>query len=416
MLKRKLEFKTATLLDEQFDYPHKAYPTIHVVGTDGKGSTSNMISSILIDAGYKVGMFNTPGIKSRNDTIKINGIPIPKKEVEKLKKDVENICDKHNIPIVRWVNVYTVIAFLYFKKENVDIAVIEACKGGATDPTNVIQPIFSLITNITPDHLEVFNNDFITYANEKAGVIKPNIPTYVSETPKDEKIKDILIKKANECQTSLAFMDEEENNLIIKQYGDGKYLTKFGEFSMSLGGDYQYHNLNLVLNAIQKLRLQGYNISDNNIINGLNHIYENTGLCGRWQVLQNEPKVILDMCHTVDSFKKVIPQLLNTKYNKLHIILGLYENRDVEAIIKMFPDDENIEYYFPKTTIKRLAQPNRLMNASKWMRKSNRHISTFVSRTITSLMHKCDKNDVIFVGGNGEYVNIVNNAIIKKYE
>lgn len=408
MIKRILEFQTATLLDEQFDYPHKAYPTIHVVGTDGKGSTSNMISSILIDAGYKVGMFNTPGIKGRNDTIKINGKAIPKEELDILKAEVENICNEHNIPIVRWVNVHTVIAFLYFKKENVDIAVIEACKGGATDPTNVIQPLFSLITNITPDHLEVFGNDFMTYVNEKAGVIKPNIPTYVSETPKDEKVKNVLIEKAVECQTSLTFVDEEENNFIIKQYGDGKYLTKFGEFSMSLGGDYQYHNLNFALNAIQKLRLQGYNISDNNIISGLNHIYENTGLCGRWQVLQNEPKVILDMCHTVDSFKKVIPQLLNSNYNKLHIILGLYENRDVESIIKMFPDDENIEYYFPKTMIRRLARPERLMKASNWMKKSKRHISTFISQTISSLSQNCNENDIIFAGGNGEYVDILN--------
>jgi dihydrofolate synthase/folylpolyglutamate synthase len=178
MEKRKMEFNTAVLLDKQFNHPHTSYPVIHVAGTDGKGSTSSMIASILIEAGYKVGTFNTPGIHGRRSTIRINGEVIQKNKIKRIIRKINTVAKKNNIPIIRWVNIYAEAAFLYFKNEHVDIAVVEVCKGGQTDPTNVVNPIISVLTNITPDHLDVFNNDFMTYANEKVGVIK-NMSLYM---------------------------------------------------------------------------------------------------------------------------------------------------------------------------------------------------------------------------------------------
>lgn len=387
--------------------PYKNYPIVHIGGTDGKGSTSNMIASILTEAGYKVGTFNTPSTSHSRFCIKINGVPMSLKRSNEIASRIESLGYNRILRVPR--------AFTYFDEEKVDIAVIETTLGSKSCPTNIVTPIVSVLTNITKEHLELFNNDFIKYAKDKIEIIKPNIPIFISEKPEDERILNMIIVKANECNAPLTFADDSSNRLILEHIEDGKYVTKFGNISMCLGGEYQYNNLNTALNVIEELRKQGYNISDNHIVNGLNHIYENTTFCGRWQIMQEKPLVILDGCHTANAWSKVIPQLLKKKYNKLYIVSRFKGDKDVDNIIKNFKDDENIEYWFPKSRTDEFMPPELLMKKTEWMTKSKRVDSNkLITATLSDILLNANENDIIFIGGTLMHVHAINMYFKKK--
>jgi dihydrofolate synthase/folylpolyglutamate synthase len=298
----------------------------------------------------------------------------------------------------------------------VDIAVFETDLGAATDSTGVITPIVSLLTNITPDHLHLFNNDFLKYAEEKVGVIKPNIPIYVGETPTDENVKNILFNKVKECNSKLILTDLAENNLIYEQYGLGSYDSKFGKFTTSLSGDYQKHNINLVLNVINELRLQGYNISDENVILGLQNLYKNTKLCGRWQILNKEPRIILDCGHNINAWEKIINQLKKMEYKHLYVISQMCHDKDIDGITKLLLDKENITYIFPSSPIKRLIEPRKLIYKTKWMKKSKRYTAKSIVSTLNKLSNNVVKDDVILICGTCKNIHQVIQCIndIKK--
>ena len=422
-MNREKRFKNVEILDIYLNKPHRNYPIIHVTGTDGKGSTSSMIASILIEAGYKVGTYNTPSMGNRCNIIKINGTPISLKKLNQLSNNIEKCVLNNNLYYVVqknnkiFINGRTIESgFLYFKEENVDIAVIEAEIGAATDNTGLVNPIVSVLTNITSDHLEEFNNDYILYAQEKAGIIKQNTSCLVGETPTNDDAFNILKDKAKKYNASLTFTDKKENNLIIEYLGNGHYNTKFGEFTMSLGGDYQYNNLNLVLNTILELRKQGYTISDEDIVNGLEKIYENTKFFGRWQTLNKKPKIILDCCHTIDAWNKVLCQISKMNYNKLHIIYQASKDKPLKEIISLFPDKENVEYWFPKPTSKTLEAPEKIMDIANLINHSKKHITENLIDTIKMLLNEMGEDDVIFIGGtckNGRRVIDSIDEIIK---
>lgn len=371
---------------------YEDYPIIHVGGTDGKGSTSNMIASILIEAGYKVGTFNTPPIGHSRNCIKINGTSMSLERSNKIAKVVMSFGYSKYLRVPR--------AFTYFSEEKVDIAVIETTIGSHSCPTNIVQPIVSVLTNITAEHLNLFDNDFVKYANDKIDIIKPNTPIFIGETPVNSSIKDMIIKKAEECNAPLIFTDNLDYNFILKHIGDGKYVTKFGDISMCLGGDYQYNNLNITLNVIEELRKQDYNITDEHIVNGLNHIYENTGFCGRWQLMQEKPLVILDGCHTPYAWSKVIPQLLEKDFNRLYIISNFKNDKDIDGVLRYFPDEENIEYWFPISKNKELMPSEVIMDKSNWMTKAKRYApNKLINETLTEVLSVAGENDIIFIGG-----------------
>jgi dihydrofolate synthase/folylpolyglutamate synthase len=399
--------ETSSKIDPIFNYPHKKYPIVHVTGTNGKGSTTSMIASILIEAGYKVGTFNTPCIAEERDITKINGIPVPLNKHKQIYNKIYKTARENNIKDIFLSTVRAESAFLYFEENNVDIAVIEADLGAANDSTGIITPIVSLLTNITADHLNLFNNDIIYYAHEKAGVIKNNIPVYIGETPKDEQIKQILIDKANECNSPLTWTDKPENNLIIDYKGEGNYNTIFGDISMCLGGDYQKENLNLVLNAIQELRKQGYNITNENIIEGLQKIYENTRFFGRWHILHKNPKVILDCGHNVDAWEKITKQLSTMKYNKLQVVLQMCKDKDVDTVAKLLPDKENISYWFPIPHAQRLIKPEGLMEKTNWMVKSQRYAGEELLDVVKTLINNANEDDIILICGTCKIINKV---------
>ena len=365
-----------------------------------------MLSSILTESGYNVGLFTSPPITKHNDMIKINGIIIPDSEYIAIKNEVietkERLFGKAEVGklMLPWGGVDAMIAFIYFKRQKVDIAVIEGTTGIGTCPTGICQPILSLLTNITNEQVHLFGGDILELAKDKAEIIKPSTPIFVSETPSNEDIKNIILKKAHDCESPLLFTDEKVNNLIIKRHGMGAYETVFGKVSMSLGGDYQDKNLNLVLNAVLELRKQGFSIPDLGIINGLKNIQQNTGLFGRFQILRRNPLVILDACHTIAAWEKVMPQLMNLKYNHLHMIYQACKNKPLDEIIKLFPDSEKITYHFPKYKKKRLATPEFLEGKFKHFCLSKCHKRGYLSGFLKKLIKKAKKNDVIFIGGS----------------
>lgn len=403
----KRPFATSQKIDKILNYPHKNYPIVHVTGTNGKGSVSNMIASILIEAGYKVGTFNTPCIFDETDITKINGKPISLEKHRELSKIIDDVVKDNRIKPMFISSKRAELSFMYFNENNVDIAVVEADLGAANDSTGIITPIVSLLTNITEEHLNLFSNNYLEYVHEKVGIIKPNIPIYVSETPHKEEAKEILFNKAKECNAPLTLCDDSKYNLILEYYGDGVYNTIFGEVSMTLGGDYQKENLNLVLNAIQELRKQNYTISNDNIINGLNKIYENTMFCGRWQFISKKPRIILDCCHNVDAWEKVLKQISNMEYEHLHMIIETCKDKDVDNITKMFPDSENISYWFPIPRAERLIKTEELMEKTDWMIKSKRSHGFSIEKIIEDLNISINENDAIIICGTCKIINRV---------
>jgi dihydrofolate synthase/folylpolyglutamate synthase len=218
----------------------------------------------------------------------------------------------------------------------------------------------------------------------------------------------LIYQKSKDCNAPLIYTDNENNNFIIEQLGNGKYKTKFGDISMSLCGDYQYYNLNLALNVIQELKIKGYHIENEHIISGINSIYENTGFCGRWQILNETPLVILDAGHTYEAWKTVIPQLLKLNYNKLYIVSTIYTNRDANKITEMYPDDENIEYLFPMSYTNILRTPQELLNATMWMKKSKRHETKHITKILKPLLKNSKQDDVIFIMGSTVHIGTIN--------
>lgn len=417
VIRRRKRFDRFKLIDINMGFPHKSYPIIQVTGTDGKGSTSSMLSSILTESGYNVGLFTSPPISKRNDMIKINGIIIPDSEYNAIKNEIieikQSIFGKVESESLKlpYGSLDAMTAFIYFKRQKVDIAVIEGTTGIGTCPTGICQPILSLLTNITNEQVSIFGGDILELAKDKAEIIKPFTPIIVSETPSNEDIKNIILKKAHDCKSPLLFTDEKVNNLIIKRHGMGAYETVLGEVSMSLGGDYQEKNLNLVLNAVLELRKQGFLIPDFGIINGLKNIQQNTGLMGRFQILRTTPLVILDACHTIAAWEKVIPQLMNLKYNHLHIIYQVCKDKPIDEIIKLFPDSKKITYHFPKYKKNRFATPEFLEGKFKHLCLSKCHKRGYLSSFLEKLIRKAKKNDVIFIGGSCYSIKHVNEIL-----
>lgn len=399
--------KASREIDPLLGYPHKSYPIVHVTGTNGKGSVSNMIASILIEAGYKVGTFNTPGIVGELDITKVNGVPISALRHYELKRKIKKVEEDNNVKDLLLSTRRAELSFLYFKESNVDIAVIETDLGAENDSTCVVTPIVSLITNITEDHLNLFNHDILEYAKEKAGIIKPNTPVYMAESPINRDIKNILQQKADSCNTKLIFTDQD--NLILDCLGDGCYNTKFGKCVLSLKGDYQKSNLNLVLHSIIELRKQGYKISDRDVIEGLNNIYKNTKFCGRWCFIHEKPRVILDCGHNLDAWEKVVDQINSMRYNKLHIVIQICKDKNVDAITKILPDNDKITYWFPTPEFKRLIAPEKLMEKTEWMKKSNRNQGIGLERVIMDLVRGSNEDDVVLICGTCKILNMINN-------
>lgn len=372
----KEDLSNTILLANHLKNPENKFKSIHVAGTNGKGSTSHMIASILQDAGYKVGLYTSPHLKDFRERIKINGKCISKQFVTQFIKRNKSFFEANALSFFEMT---VGLAFDYFAKQNIDIAIIEVGLGGRLDSTNIIIPEVSVITNIGLDHTRFLGNTIQEIAKEKGGIIKPNIPVVIGEAQKDT--SPIFIGIARVQQSPICFADQ-----LIKD-----------NFESDLKGNYQKHNIKTAIQTIYELKKKHFDISDNAIKTGLLSVVKNTGLKGRWQVLQNNPKIICDIAHNKEGLLYVMKQLKEESYNRLHMVLGMVNDKNLKTIIDLFP--KKATYYFCKPNVLRGLDETVLMDSfTKKGYKGSAYGSVAVA--LKNAKNNANKNDLIYVGGS----------------
>lgn len=383
------------ILDEHFGHPHRKFKTVHIAGTNGKGSCSHTIAAVLQSAGYKVGLYTSPHLIDFRERIRINGIPVPKKFV------IDFVAKERHFfePLhPSFFELTTAMAFNYFAEEKVDIAIIEVGLGGRLDCTNIICPEISIITNISFDHVQLLGNTLEKIAVEKAGIIKQNTPIVIGETTDETRY--VFEEKAKQMHAPIFFA--EEQNWIASSYindeGERIYQTKeFHKLTGELGGLCQIKNTATILTALQLLKKIGYSIHEEAVRNGFAHVCQLTGLMGRWQKLYDSPTLICDTGHNVGGIHYIIEQLSMQKYNKLHIVIGMVNDKDIRSVLTMLPKDAT--YYFTKAKVKRALNENVLKQLAE---EVELHGDTYpsVERAVEAALNRASENDLIFVGGS----------------
>lgn len=358
--------------------PHKKIRTIHVAGTNGKGSTSHILASILQEAGYTVGLYTSPHLKDFRERIKINGEPISKKSVVKfVEKNKEHLLDIKP-SFFEWT---VALAFHHFAKKKVDIAVIETGLGGRLDSTNIITPEVSVITNIGMDHSAILGDTLTKIAQEKAGIIKENVPVIIGET--QQEVKQVFIDKAKLLNAPLFFADE---------------FPEEKEYQTDLKGSYQKKNINTAIQTIGVLKNSGWKIGKKKIALGVSNVLANTNLMGRWQIIQKKPTVIFDVAHNTAGFNEALLALQKHQYRKLRIVLALSKDKDRESIYKLLPKEAR--YYFTKGENNRLVKAIELRYEAVMFGLRGKHYETPHEALNTALLKSKKKDLVLVIGSN----------------
>jgi len=379
--------------------PQNKFKSIHIAGTNGKGSVSHFIASVLQSAGMKVGLFTSPHLKDFRERIKINGKEITEEYVtdfvEKYKNDFEKIKPS-------FFEMSFGMASEYFSSENVDIAILETGLGGRLDSTNIITPEISIITNISFDHTNLLGKTIFEIANEKVGIIKNSIPVVIGETQKET--KNIFIEKADLCKTKIYFADEffkitsshfENNFLFIDVQRTSSNETK--KYKSELTGKYQLKNIVTALKSVEVLKEKGFNISEKNISEGFANVVKNTKLLGRWQVISQNPLTICDVAHNIAGIKEAFENIKQNKFDELHIVFGFVSDKEVDDILKLLPREAN--YYFCKANIPRALNEIELREkASNFGLKGNSFKT--VKDALEVAKQNAKQNDLIFICGS----------------
>ena len=355
------------------NFPENKFKSIHVAGTNGKGSTSHMLASILQEAGYKVGLYTSPHLKNFTERIRSNGTEIPKQKVASFITKNKDFLEAQKLSFFEMT---VGLAFDYFASEKVDIAIVEVGLGGRLDSTNIITPELSVITNIGLDHTQFLGETLPEIAFEKAGIIKHKIPVIIGE--EQAAVKQVFLKKA-----------EAENAPIY--FASDTVKT----FKTDLLGNYQQRNLKTAVGAIKLLK--GFQVSEQNIENGLLNVVKNTNLKGRWQVLQENPKVICDTAHNKEGLEMVLQQLKKEAFKKLHIVLGFVSDKKLEDVLPLFPN--NASYYFCKPDIPRGLSAAVLQEKAIPFNLSGKKY-TSVKEALNSALLNASQQDIIYVGGS----------------
>jgi dihydrofolate synthase/folylpolyglutamate synthase len=363
-------------LAEHLQFPEKKFKSVHVAGTNGKGSASHMLASILQEAGYKVGLYTSPHLKDFRERIKINGQVVKKQFVMDFIKRNKSFLESNSLSFFEMT---VGMAFDYFVKEKIDIAIVEVGLGGRLDSTNIITPEISIITNIGFDHMQFLGNTLAEIAFEKGGIIKPNVPVVIGETQTE--IQDVFKDLASKNNAEITFADKE-----IKEV-----------FESDLKGIYQEKNIKTVLQSIIKIQERGFKISQAHIKKGLLNVVDNTGLMGRWQILQQHPKVICDTAHNKEGLTYVMKQLLNEPFKTLHIVFGVVNDKDVTAILPLLP--KKATYYFCKPEIPRGLDANELKQTCIDFGFSGQAYSS-VKEAYKAAMNSANEADCIYIGGS----------------
>ncbi|MBI3520469.1 MAG: bifunctional folylpolyglutamate synthase/dihydrofolate synthase [Bacteroidetes bacterium] len=379
--------------------PEKKIKCVHVAGTNGKGSSSHMLAAVLQKAGYKTGLYTSPHLVDFRERIKINGKMISKADVTKFVEDYKTVFEKTEPSFFEWT---VGLAFDYFSKQEVDVAIIEVGLGGRLDSTNVINPVCCLITNIGFDHVNLLGDTLPKIATEKAGIIKTKIPVTISQTQLE--VISVFNNAAKEAKAPIEFADK--NYKVISSSHQGQFfsielLHKKSNtkhlYKLDLQGSYQIKNLMGVLNTIDILKQKGFIIEEKDITTALEQVQKLTGLLGRWQTIQEKPLVIADTGHNEDGIKEVLENLKRYTYKQLHFVLGMVNDKDISKILKLLPKDAM--YYFCKASIPRALDEKELSLQAK---KAGLEGKTY--KTVPEALSKAKKqarvNDLIFVGGS----------------
>lgn len=399
----KADLRNTIRLCKLLDNPQDKFKSIHVAGTNGKGSTSHMLAAILQVAGYKTGLYTSPHLRDFRERIRINGKMIGEKEVVDFignhYEDIEAIKPS-------FFEVTVAMAFNHFTNSQIDIAVIEVGLGGRLDSTNIISPLLSIITNIGYDHVNILGNALQTIAFEKAGIIKQNIPVIIGQ--RQPEVEDVFINKALETGSAIKFASDEWQiqsmpgteqdilNVSAERIDpDKKDYNK--AFRLDLTGMYQLKNLAPVLSAVEELRKLGFRITDDHVFQALGRVKELTGLAGRWQTLGTHPLIICDTGHNEDGIKEVIKNIENTAFNQLHIVFGVLKDKDVSSILAMLP--KTASYYFCQPDIPRAKPVAELIAEAEQGGIIGEGFLT-VADALAAAKNNADSNDMIFIGGS----------------
>lgn len=372
----KKDLSNTLKLSKHIGNPELNFKSIHIAGTNGKGSTSHMLASVLQEAGYQVGLYTSPHLKDFRERIKINGKLVTKQFVVDFIKRNNAFFNANQLSFFEMT---VGMAFDYFSKQKVDIAVIEVGLGGRLDSTNIITPEVSVITNIGLDHTQFLGNTLGEIAVEKAGIIKLHTPVVIGETQKETTTIFKTIAKRNHSE--IVFADKHISDV----------------YKSDLVGSYQAKNIKTVLQTIKILKTKGFKISQKNIEKGLRHVIKNTGLLGRWQVLHNHPKVICDTGHNRDGLTYVMKQLLEETFEKLHIVFGVVNDKDIQSIIDLLP--KQATYYFCKPDIPRGLDANQLKQIfNNYGLQGEAYHSVVQAYKVA--YKNASQNDLIFIGGS----------------
>jgi len=372
----KIDLSNTVALAKELGDPQLHFKSIHVGGTNGKGSTSHMLASIFQEAGYKVGLYTSPHLKDFRERIRINGICINQKDVIDFVAKNKSFLEKNQLSFFEMT---VGLAFTYFAEMKVDIAIIEVGLGGRLDSTNIINPEISIITNIGLDHTQFLGNTFSEIAGEKAGIIKKKVPVVIGRSIPETEV--VFRAKAVQKESEIYFAEKYSGELI----------------TTDLKGSYQKENLRTVLQTLSILDKKNWNIKRKDIYHGLNNVVRNTGLLGRWQIMQEHPKVICDTAHNEDGLQVVMEQLLQQKYENLHIVLGVVKDKDLGKILILFP--KKATYYFSKPDIPRGLAAEKLMEKAKDYELIGEEYGS-VSLAYQAALQEAKENDLVYVGGS----------------
>ncbi len=393
----KANLDNAMALDKLCDFPHRKYKTIHVAGTNGKGSVSHMLASVFQNAGYKTGLFTSPHLVDFRERIRVNGQMITEEAVI-------DFVDKHKqqFEILKpsFFEMTSAMAFNYFADANVDIAVIETGLGGRLDSTNIIKPELSIITNIGYDHTDLLGDTLEKIAREKAGIIKSGVPVVIGESHIET--QQVFENKARENNSEISFADKVYSSVPVKSDEPGiqKLRVKKNNsevlHSLDLQGIYQQKNISTVLAAVDLLTDQGYDLTSS-LSEGLRQVSQTTGLMGRWQVLSSQPLTICDTGHNQDGISWVVKQIEQIKFEQLHFVFGVVNDKDVSNILPLLPKEA--VYYFTRASIPRALDEKELeQKASAAGLRGNCFSS--VADAIKNAKKNATANDLIFIGGS----------------
>lgn len=386
-------------LDEHFGHPHLKFRTIHIAGTNGKGSCSHTIASILQEAGYKVGLYTSPHLVDFRERIKVNNVCISEKEVVEF---VESERDFFEPLHPSFFELTTAMAFQYFEKEHVDIAVIEVGLGGRLDCTNIITPILSIITNISFDHTQFLGDTLEKIAAEKAGIMKRGIPVVIGEY--NDETKSVFEVRAKELDAPITFA--QDSNRIMSseaiENGGRKYTTTDGNsFVGELGGDYQEKNTRTVLEACRILRDMGIINDEKHIYEGIKKVCSNTGLLGRWQKISEKPLTVCDTGHNVAGWEYLSEQIKRQRCKTRRIIFGMVDDKDINSVMSLLPKDA--EYYFTQASCKRALNSLTVASIAESHGITGKSYNN-VGEAYLQARKEADKDDFIFIGGSSYIV------------